>query len=83
MPSFVQEPSIIPQDALLDSGALPLLLASSSAPTADEVPRIQVRHLIIFRTSKGDHLTNIPPSLTRHKIAQTIVCSLFNLELVV
>jgi len=79
----MQEPSIISQDALPDPGASTLLLAPFSTPTADEVPRIQVRHLIIFRTSKGDHLTNIPPSLTRHKIAQTIVCSLFNLELVV
>jgi len=48
----VQEPSIIPQDALPDSGVSTLLLAFSSAPTADEVPRIQVRHFIISRNSE-------------------------------
>ena len=55
----MQDPLTIRQDALPDPGAS-LILAPFSAPTANEVPRIQVRHLIIFITSKGDHLTNIP-----------------------
>ena len=42
--SFVaQEPPIIPQDALPDSGVPALLLTSSHAPTTDEVLR-QVRY---------------------------------------
>ena len=53
IPSVVQEPSIIPQDALPDSGAPALLLASSYTPITDEVPRIQVRYFIIFRNSEN------------------------------
>jgi len=79
----MQEPLIIPQDALPDSGASTLPLASSSAPIADEVPRIQVRYFIILRNSERNYLINIPSSLTRHKIVQTTVCFLFNLGLVV
>ena len=77
--SVVQEPSIIPQDALPDSGVSTLPLVSSSAPITDEVPRIQVRYPIIYRNSERSHLTNISFFLTRHKIVQTIVYSLFNL----
>ena len=75
--TVTQEPSVIPQNALPDSGASALVLASSSAPITDEVPRIQVRYFI-FRNSERKHLINIPSSLTRHKTVQTTVCSLFN-----
>ena len=77
--SVVQEPPIIPQDALPDSGVSTLPLASSSAPITDEVPRIQVRYPIIFRNSERSHLTNISFFLTRHKTVQTTLYSLFNL----
>jgi len=54
MPNLVQEPPIISQDALPGSGAPPLLLVSS-VPTADEVPRFQVRHFIISRNQKRNY----------------------------
>ena len=75
--TVVQEPSVIPQDALLDSSVSALLLASSSALITDEVPQIQVRYFI-FRNSERKHLIIIPSSLTRYKTVQTTVCSLFN-----
>ncbi|XP_039801617.1 uncharacterized protein LOC120665960 [Panicum virgatum] len=40
---IIQESPVIPQDALLESGVRALLLASSSAPTTDEVPLIQAQ----------------------------------------
>ena len=51
IPSVVQEPSIIPQDALPDSGAS-ALLAPSSVSIPDEIPRIQVRYFITSRNSE-------------------------------
>ena len=53
-PSIVQEPSIIPQDALPDSGTSALLLASSASLT-DEVFPIQVRCFTFPRNLEEQH----------------------------
>ena len=55
----MQEPSIIPQDAIPDFGTSALLLASSSAPLTHEVFPIQVRHFTFPRNPREQHLINI------------------------
>ena len=50
----MQESSVIPQDALPDSGVPALLLASSSTLVIDEVPLIQVRLFIFPEIQKGN-----------------------------
>ena len=58
----MQEPPIIPQDALPDPGVPALLLASSSVPVTNEVSLIQVRHFIFPEIQKGNTQLTFPLS---------------------
>ena len=57
----MHESSVIPQDALPDSGVPALLLASSSALVIDDVvPLIQVRLFIFPEIQKGNTQLTFP-----------------------
>ena len=60
----MQEPLVIPQDALPDSNAPVLLLASSSALATDEALLKQVRHPSTFQKLKNENQLTLPFSST-------------------